>query len=240
MLLGICTYSVAQNGYTEVVYLKNGSIIRGIVIEQVPNVSLKIKTADGSIFAYPMADVEKIVKEETVITRNNNYPASSYNANYYNERRQARKTLRGYKGFVDLGYLFDVSDNNANKFEISTTHGYQINNYFFVGGGLALDCFTDRDAVSIPVFANFRANFINKKITPFGDFKFGYAAGDLEGAYMSMAIGARFGLVKKMALNLRLEYSLQGFDDEYYYYYGGYYIESGALNSIGLKIGFEF
>ncbi len=51
----------------EVVYLKNGSIIRGVVIEQVPNESLKIQTADGSIFAYPMDEVEKITKEEYVM-----------------------------------------------------------------------------------------------------------------------------------------------------------------------------
>lgn len=43
LLLSISTYVAAQN-YTEVVYLKNGSIIKGVIIEQVPNVSLKIKT----------------------------------------------------------------------------------------------------------------------------------------------------------------------------------------------------
>lgn len=48
LLLSISTYVAAQN-YTEVVYLKNGSIIKGVIIEQVPNVSLKIKTSDGSL-----------------------------------------------------------------------------------------------------------------------------------------------------------------------------------------------
>ena len=44
----------------EVVYLKNGSIIKGVVIEQVPGESLKIQTYDGSIFVYKMSEVEKI------------------------------------------------------------------------------------------------------------------------------------------------------------------------------------
>ncbi len=53
-----------DNGeYAEVVYLKNGSIIRGVIIEQIPNVSLKIKTKDGNVFFYKMEDVEKITKE---------------------------------------------------------------------------------------------------------------------------------------------------------------------------------
>jgi hypothetical protein len=49
--------------YVDVVYLKNGSIIRGLIIEQTPNVSLKIQTADKSTFVYSMDEVEKITKE---------------------------------------------------------------------------------------------------------------------------------------------------------------------------------
>ena len=45
--------AVAQE-MQDVVYLKNGSIIRGLVIEQVPGKSLKIKTRDGSVFVYTM------------------------------------------------------------------------------------------------------------------------------------------------------------------------------------------
>ena len=47
----------------DVVYLKNGSVIHGTIIEQVPNVSLKIQTRDGSIFFYKMDEIEKIAKE---------------------------------------------------------------------------------------------------------------------------------------------------------------------------------
>lgn len=50
--------------WQDVVYLQNGSIIRGMVIEQVPNVSIKIQTSDGSIFVYEMKDVAKIAKEQ--------------------------------------------------------------------------------------------------------------------------------------------------------------------------------
>ena len=46
--------------YRDVVYLKNGSIIKGTIIEQIPDESLKIETADGSVFVYSMKDVKKI------------------------------------------------------------------------------------------------------------------------------------------------------------------------------------
>jgi hypothetical protein len=47
----------------EVVYLKNGGIVRGIIIEQIPNEQLKIQTRDGNVFVYKMTEVEKITKE---------------------------------------------------------------------------------------------------------------------------------------------------------------------------------
>ena len=49
--------------YEDVVYLKDGSIIKGTIIEQIPNESLKIKTTGGSIFVYRMDEISKISKE---------------------------------------------------------------------------------------------------------------------------------------------------------------------------------
>ena len=49
--------------YQDVVYLKNGSIIRGMIIEQIPNKSIKIQTKDGNVFVFEMDEIEKITKE---------------------------------------------------------------------------------------------------------------------------------------------------------------------------------
>ena len=48
--------------YQDVVYLKNGSMIRGVIIEQVPNRSVKMETADGNIFVFQMDEIETISK----------------------------------------------------------------------------------------------------------------------------------------------------------------------------------
>jgi TM2 domain-containing membrane protein YozV len=72
IILGLSAF--AQNKeYRDAVYLKNGSVIKGIIIEQIPNQSLKISTADGSTFVFQMTEVEKIAKEEVTTTNNNNY-----------------------------------------------------------------------------------------------------------------------------------------------------------------------
>ena len=55
--------ALAQN-YRDVVYLKNGSVIKGTVLEQVTGGNIKIQTADGSIFVYPSSEVVKVVKEK--------------------------------------------------------------------------------------------------------------------------------------------------------------------------------
>lgn len=228
LLISFSTYINAQS-YTEVVYLKNGSVIKGVIIEQIPNVSLKVKTADGSLIICNMSEVEKITKEE-----------SSHVRSY---KKTSKATLRGYKGFVDFGYIADVSDNNAGKIEASTSHGYQFNNYIFLGAGMAVDYYTDADLVSIPIFANFRVNFINKKITPFVDLKTGCAVGDVEGAYVTLGMGARFSLKGKKAVNIGLEYHYQQYDysesygSENYYHYSYYNYD---LQGLGFKVGFEF
>lgn len=61
LIVGVTT-SVAQD-MQEIVYLKNGSAIKGIVIEQIPDKSLKLKTSDGSVFVFQMEEVDKIVKK---------------------------------------------------------------------------------------------------------------------------------------------------------------------------------
>lgn len=70
-----------QSNYQDVVYLKNGSIIRGVIIEQVPNKSIKIETADRSVFVYQMNEIEKITKEtppETKESKNNSDRRKGY------------------------------------------------------------------------------------------------------------------------------------------------------------------
>ncbi|MDI6752279.1 MAG: outer membrane beta-barrel protein [bacterium] len=61
-----------KKGGVYVIYLKNGSVIRGKIIESVPDISYKIITADGSIFVLTMERIEKIEpgeEAEKVISR---------------------------------------------------------------------------------------------------------------------------------------------------------------------------
>lgn len=59
----IATLALGQSNYQDVVYLKNGSIIRGVILEQVRNESIKIETAGSNVFVFQMDEVEKLTKE---------------------------------------------------------------------------------------------------------------------------------------------------------------------------------
>lgn len=52
----------AQN-LRDVVYLKNGSIIKGVITEQNPPVQIKLQTADGSMLVYKYEEIEKLTRE---------------------------------------------------------------------------------------------------------------------------------------------------------------------------------
>ena len=50
----------------DVVHLKNGGLVRGTIIEQIPGVSLKIKTREGNVFVYTMDEIAKMSKESVM------------------------------------------------------------------------------------------------------------------------------------------------------------------------------
>ena len=51
----------------DVVHLKNGGIVRGMIIEQIPNESLKVQTQDGSLFVYTMDEIAKASAKNQVV-----------------------------------------------------------------------------------------------------------------------------------------------------------------------------
>lgn len=145
----------------------------------------------------------------------------------------------GYKGFVDLGYIVDLSDYEAGRLELTTSHGYQFNPYFFAGAGIGLDYYTDAELISVPLFANVRVTPTLNKISPYIDVKLGYSVADVEGLYFTPTVGCRFGLTDRIGLNVGVGYAMQGATISYYGY--GYYDEeSEMVHGLSIKVGLDF
>ena len=65
----IMASQVFAQGIEDVVYLENGGIVRGAILEQIPDESLKIRRRDGRVFSYKMNEIEKIAKEPVLGSR---------------------------------------------------------------------------------------------------------------------------------------------------------------------------
>lgn len=101
LFLLIFSISFGQNQTRDVLYLKNGSIIKGSIIEMNPATGIKIKTADGSLFIYKMEEVLKTEKEEFISKKVNQKTSSVISQstlekvfkNYISQNRPALKFI---------------------------------------------------------------------------------------------------------------------------------------------------
>lgn len=69
LIAALPAYSAAQSDLQDVVYLTDGSIIRGTIIEHIPSELLRIQTSDGSVLVYSIDRVIKITREPVMLTR---------------------------------------------------------------------------------------------------------------------------------------------------------------------------
>lgn len=97
----INTVAVSQNNNLDVIYLKSGSIIKGLIIEEIPNLSIKIKTKDGSIFVYLAKDIEKIGKEINAVNK--------YEKQGTTKKAKLKKIEHGHFSGIYLGSSFGLS-----------------------------------------------------------------------------------------------------------------------------------
>jgi hypothetical protein len=252
-------HSSAQSNYEDVVYLKNGSIIHGMIIEQIPNESIKIKSGE-SIFVFKMSEVEKTVKEKQKVT-------SGENAKEKNERK-----IKGFTNITEMSFAISLkkayssveSDGNYSEstfdeihnhptIGMQTINGYQFNPYFSAGAGIGLQA--NWSLFLVPIFLDLRTTFMNKRLSPFAVCEIGSsftreqirgnssANTNHEGGLMSViAGGVKFFPVPEMALNLSLGWRCQklkvqadGPDA-----YGHSFYDKKTLNQFTIRFGFTF
>ncbi|MDR2844205.1 MAG: hypothetical protein LBV57_06110 [Candidatus Symbiothrix sp.] len=223
----IAPFCFAQNNYQDVVYLKNGSIIRGIIIEQIPNQSLKIETVDRNVFVYKIDEIEKMTKE--VVEQRRIAYQSSPNS--------------GYKGVLDMGYSAGVGKYGFNRVNWNFINGVQINPYFSIGLGLGLRYYFDDEVLFVPIFADFRVNFTDNDVSPYFALDAGYSLGKEGGPLLNPTFGMSFKGPGKSAFIIGIGYEVQkvtfayGYYSRYDYYSYTDRVNSGALS---LKLGVTF
>ena len=218
-LLLSCNSLMAQHDI-ETFYLKNGSIIKGEIIEQVPNQSIKVRTKDGSVFVYNVGDVQKITKEDKNEMKNSGH--------------------RGLDFSVDLGYNIATKGGGGTfSTEIGIGKRFTKNFYWGIGSGAFIPTKKGGNTM-IPVNTDFKVYFpLNTtSIVPNGTVRFGYIIntadeidnlGKLNYIMLQIMPGIQIPLSKKVDVNFSLGYT--------------HYIPTiniGGSGAFTVKVGFDF
>lgn len=150
--------NAAAQSNNQTVYLKNGSVVTGFVLEEVPGKTIKMKTKDGNIFVYNMEDVERITHEE--------------------KKSDDQADQTGHKGLdfgVDLGVNIGTKGGGTSPF-VGLTLGKRFTKNFYWGIGAGVDIPTGDTEVMLPFTTDFRVYIpINgTKITPYMHMSTGF------------------------------------------------------------------
>ena len=229
----------------DVVYLRNGGVIRGSIIEQLPNEYIKIQTANGNITVYTINEVERILRD------------NSSTRNIYQLPRSSSGTglRRGFRAIIDFGYYWgdDLGDYRRDRFIFNFIAGYQATPYFSFGLGTGFAYYDgvqgysnafSGDEFLIPFFTDFRVNFINRRVSPYLSFDIGYSFkldDDFKGVgmFINPTIGVSFRAVKRSEIHIGIGYHLQNWKDAYWNYYTNNY-KNVDFEAIAFKFGFSF
>lgn len=143
------------------------------------------------------------------------------------------QNAKSYRGFTDLSYTLGVGETSEDfdRFTLSTTHGYQLDDMFFVGAGVSFEYVRDAAVALVPIYADVRMDIPlrGRSIKPFVDAKIGYAAGQVDGFYFAPTVGVRVPVKFVKAMNFGFGYKLQKIQDA-----------GTNTNGITFNVGIEF
>ena len=97
----------------EIVYLKNGSIIKGTIIEWIPNESITIQ-ANDNIFVFKISDIDRVKRDLNSSNLENPQPKSKVKPSIYESN-------------ISLGYGLESGKYGLNVFCFNWVYGKNIN-----------------------------------------------------------------------------------------------------------------
>lgn len=166
----LLAFAASAQDTRDVIYLYNGSIIKGQIVEMVPYGNVRIATADGSVFVYSMAEVAKIEKEAVnprKLKKNFNKPT-------------------GYFGHVSLSVPYFVVG-------VNMINGYRFCPEFAMGIGIGVEVY-EYSALGIPIYLHLRSDFLGTRVSPYISFDAGYKIG--VSPFVSPQIGVSYNVGK--------------------------------------------
>lgn len=256
LLLTLSVQWVAgQNSIEDVVYLKNGSIIRGRITDKSAD-KLKIELTGGSIFVFTQQEIDSVKKEDVLKAR-----VKAIKKDYF--RRD-----RGFRHMTEFSIIYGTNlksttnnyyyyNNNGDDFGISlhTVNGYQAWPYLFAGAGVGIDRYISFKQTFSPFYLRLASEFLKKKVTPYVFCDVGYAVmwkqkpaegyaylKNKGGLYASAGGGIRIYTRSLASVLLSVSYRRTQSQTDYAYNYdsGSAYHIARTYQRVALNIGVTF
>jgi hypothetical protein len=192
-----------NKNYLDVVYLKNGSIVRGKIIEQTAEKTI-IQTRDHNRWVFTGNEVERVAAEP----------------------RPFFIKKSGYLNYIEAGVLSGTTVTNINwqpenkvysTFSLQIFQGHQFHPAFGLGFTTGLDWYHNQTI--LPVAVGIRGDFSQKRITPTYGVDFGYGLGWLNeqknnktysgGTLFALSMGIKIRTLSQTSFLLSLGYRQQ-------------------------------
>ena len=147
----LCIPLFAQKGKRDVVYLKNGSVLRGTIVLQDPGKMIKLKTSDNSLWVFRYDQIDSITKPVRV--------------------RVVPK--EGYYNLTEIGLLAgNYSNATRAPFSLINISSWYFPCGFSAGVGVGVE-FSHESYM--PVVGDIRYIFTNKRTMPFVSVQSGFS-----------------------------------------------------------------
>jgi hypothetical protein len=193
----------------DVVYLKDGRVIKGSIIKPLDAEGVQIMTTESDVYTFSAEEVLRVSREAIEYDNNLKNKIIVHDGEGFTNIT----TLSYGFGVGDIGEGRDAVDNDENYFAIHTVNGYHFNRNLSVGVGLGLEWYGDYELV--PLYADIRYSPSLTEWAPFFYGDLGYGLGFLEndtdgGLMAGIGGGLQRSINTNWALIASVGYRFQG------------------------------
>ncbi len=199
LILFFCNTLLSQtNPFYETVYLKNGSQLKGIITEWIPNETITLKLVDGSVFVFKISEIKKVTRNIEENTVSEETPIKS----------EFTFSPNPYSSQISLGYGAAMGKYGLNSIAYNWVYGKNLKQKHFLGGGTGIKYFRynfqpdERSSLTmIPIFLDYQYRINTEKLSPYIKVAGGYSLNiesgfDNSGFLFNPRLGVDFSLGK--------------------------------------------
>jgi len=162
----------AQEPYTDLIYLKNGSVFKSRIIDYRQGDTITVEIAGGHILKFADSDIEKIQQ----IVAGEPVPPAEIREKKTRVSAENYRVKGGY-GFGSMGFHGQSGGvlGSSAAINLEAGGGYQFNRFLGVGIGTGYDLFDpERGESVIPLYADYRLYPFKRNLGPYFNLALGY------------------------------------------------------------------